>query len=155
VPYSRAPRQNLTVPYVREITGRDNRRCVPCWRPIRGDRGGTWDLWHRIPHDLHTPTAKVAIRHPANLLTMCEQCMDLCRLHPLLARQFGYRVWRSVSPVDVPVLYGGKDATAAWPVTGEMWLLSDLAAVRVRRTRAGGVATLAGLSSEPRRASSV
>lgn len=136
----------LTVPYVREITSRDNGRCVPCYRPVHGPRGGTWDLWHRIPYYNSTPTASRAIRHPANLLTMCMVCIGICAEHPIAARQFGYRVWRSVDPVDVPVLYGSKEATAAWPTTGEMWLLSDLAAVRVRRNRAAGGATLRGLA---------
>jgi hypothetical protein len=154
VPYSRAPRHNLTVPYVREITGRDNGRCVPCGRPVHGAREGTWDLWHRIPWDPHTPHGARAVRHPANLLTMCRSCIDLCGSFPLVARQFGYRVWRSANPVDVPVLYGGRESTTAWPNTGEMWLLSDLAAVRVRHPARAGGATLKGLA-ELRETSSV
>lgn len=144
MPDPNPPRHNLTAPYAREITSRDNGRCVPCFRPVHGPRGGTWNLWHRIPYD-SSRTAR-AIQHPANLLTMCAICFDLCAEHPLLARQFGYRVWRSVNPVVVPVLYGSKEATAVWPTTGELWLLSDLAAVRVRRNRAKGAATLRGLA---------
>jgi hypothetical protein len=132
--------------YTREITGRDSARCVPCGRGIRGKRGGTWDIWHRIPHDNRHPEASSAIRVPANLLTMCMPCIDLCTEHPLLARQFGYRVWRSVNPETVPVLYSGKTETAVWPTSGEMWLLSSTAAVRVRRTYRTGTATLKGLA---------
>lgn len=141
-------RRHLTVPYVREITSRDNGRCVPCGRPVHGRRGGTWDLWHRIPHAPHgsNPAATLAIRHPANLLTMCIACAELAEAHPLLARHFGYRVWRSDSPSAVPVLYGGREATVAWPTSGEMWLLSDLAAVRVRYPSVPGGATLRGLA---------
>lgn len=144
--YPPPPRRNLTVPYAREITSRDNRRCVPCGRPVHGAREGTWDLWHRIPHDWRIPTAAHAVRHPANLITMCLGCIDLCTAYPLLARQYGYRVWRSDNPTTIPVLYGGRESTAAWPNTGEMWLLSDLAAVRVRHPARPGGATLRGLA---------
>lgn len=144
--YPPPPRHNLTVPYAREITSRDHGRCVPCGRPILGPRKGTWDVWHRIPWDIRTPTAAHAVRHPANLITMCLGCIDLAQAYPLIARQYGYRVWRSQSPASIPVLYGGRESTAAWPNTGEMWLLSDLAAVRVRHPARPGGATLRGLA---------
>lgn len=122
--------------YVEDLLDRDDRRCVPCCRSARGKRGRAWDIWHRAPFN-ESRGGNAAQRSPANLLVMCVSCMDRCQEHPLLARQWGYRVWRSVPPETIPVLYPDasdyRSTGRTWPVPGSPWYLDPLAVDRFTR----------------------
>lgn len=110
------------------VLERDGYQCVRCGHPISGERGEGWSLQHRIPRGMGG-SKDPRLNLPSNLIVFggsgTTGCHGDVEANRSAARAFGYLVWRSLDPSEVPVtvtLRPGNDVT---PALTERYLLDD------------------------------
>lgn len=117
----------ITTTVRRLVLQRDDYRCVSCLTVIDVHRD--YSIQHRIPRGMGG-TRDPRINAPGNLLTVCGSattgCHEWMESHRMRAREWGYLLFRSAEPTEVPVLTAGgwvlfdnNAHTTPYDVTGD------------------------------------
>ena len=110
------------------VLERDGYTCVRCGHPITGERGVGWSLQHRIPRGMGGSKDE-RLNLPANLIVLdgsgTTGCHGDVESNRAAARAFGYLVWRSLDPAEVPVTVTLRPGNEVTPALVARFLLDD------------------------------
>lgn len=113
------------------VLERDEYRCVRCGHPVTGDPGVGFSLQHRIPRGMGG-SKDPRLNMPANLILLCGSGTTLCHgdveSNRAAARAYGYLVWRSLDPAEVPVTVTLQPGSSQAPAVADQFLLDNFGA---------------------------